>query len=108
LADRSWEAHGHATNAAFDDTVLHVFVQGSESTFFTRTSSHRNVLQVRLDPATLPDAFTSNVPLARPGRCHAPLKDLPEERVLSVLDAAARFRLQRKATRLHAMLEAHG
>ncbi|MFL6594451.1 MAG: DUF2851 family protein, partial [Chthoniobacterales bacterium] len=87
LADRNWEAHGHAINAAFDETVLHVFVQTSEPTFFTRTSSHRNVLQVRVDPAVLPDAFSSNVPLARPGRCHAPLKDLPEERVLSVLDA---------------------
>src|SRR3954454_23522359 len=107
LIDRNWEAHGHATNPAFDDTVLHVFVKGTDATFFTRTNSHRNVLQVRVDPATLPDAFTSNVPLARPGRCHAPLKDLPEERVLSVLDAAARFRLQRKATRLKVIIEAH-
>ncbi|MDQ6623152.1 MAG: DUF2851 family protein, partial [Verrucomicrobiota bacterium] len=70
--------------------------------------AHRNVLQVRVDPATLPDAFSSNVPLARPGRCQAPLKDLPEARVLSVIDAAARFRLQRKAARLRTMIEVHG
>ena len=26
LTDQNWEAHGHATNPAFDGTVLHVFV----------------------------------------------------------------------------------
>lgn len=108
LADRNWEAHGHATNPAFEQTILHLFVQTTEPTFFTRTLSHRNVLQVRVDPATLPDAFASNMPLARPGRCQAPLKDLPEERVLSVLEAAARFRMQRKAARMRTMIEAHG
>lgn len=108
LTDRSWESHGHSLNAAFDDAVLHVFVNASEHTFFTRTRSNRNVLQVRVDLAALPDAFASNVPLARPGRCHAPLKDLPEERVLSVLEAASRFRLERKAARLRALGESHG
>ncbi|HEV3409261.1 MAG TPA: DUF2851 family protein [Chthoniobacterales bacterium] len=108
LSDRSWEAHGHSTNPAFEDTVLHVFVNASEQAFFTRTLSHRHVLQVRVDPAKLPDAYSSNVPLARPGRCQAPLSGLPAERVLGVIDAAARFRLQRKAARLLAMSDAHG
>jgi hypothetical protein len=108
LTDRSWESHGHAINPAFEDAVLHVFVNASEHTFFTRTRGNRNVLQVRVDLDTLPDAFASNVPLARPGRCHAPLKDLAEERVLSVLDAASRFRLERKAARLRALAENHG
>lgn len=108
LSDRSWEAHGHAINRSFEDTVLHVFVQASEHTFFSRTRSHRNILQVRVDPAALPDAFSANLPLARPGRCQAPLKDLPEERILSVLEGAARFRFQRKANRLRTMIECHG
>ncbi|MEP6956988.1 MAG: DUF2851 family protein, partial [Chthoniobacterales bacterium] len=108
LSDRNWESHGHSLNRAFEETVLHVFVHASEHTFFTRTRSHRNVLQVRVDPAALPDAFASNVPLARPGRCQAPLRGLPEERIVSILDAAARFRMQRKAARLRAMSEAHG
>src|SRR4029077_2174762 len=46
--------------------------------------------------------------LARPGRCQAPLKDLPEERVLSVIGAASSFRQQRKAARLRTMAENHG
>src|SRR5206468_353518 len=36
LMDRSWESHGHASNPAFEDTVLHVFVEKSEREFFTR------------------------------------------------------------------------
>src|SRR5947208_14198376 len=108
LLDRSWETHGHATNPAFDSTVLHVFVERSEREFFSRTKSNRNVAQVCIDPATLPEVFNANVPLARPGRCQAPLKDLPEERVFSVLQAAAQFRLRRKAKRIRNKIDAHG
>ena len=108
LADRSWEMHGHATNPAFDDAVLHVFVQQSDRVFFTRTKSNRNVPQVRVDLAALPDKFSANVPLARPGRCQAPLKDLPEERLVSILSAASQFRLQRKAARIKNLVDTHG
>lgn len=108
LTDRNWETHGHAINPDFDAAVLHVFVHASEQTFFTRTLSHRNVLQVRVDPRVLSDAFSANLPLARAGRCHAPLQDLPETRVGSVIEGAARFRLQRKAARLRNMIENHG
>ena len=108
LSDRNWETHGHATNPAFQNTVLHVFVNSSDRTFFTRTNLHRNVPQVRVDPFALPDAFSSNIPLARPGRCQAPLQGEPAEHVQSIIEAAARFRLQRKATRLRVMMETHG
>jgi len=108
LLDRNWEAHGHATNPAFEETVLHVFVEKSDREFFVRTKSNRNVPQVWIDPKMLPDAFSSNVPLARPGRCQAPLRDLPEERVCSVLDAAAQFRLRQKASRIRSEVETHG
>ncbi|MEO6872145.1 MAG: DUF2851 family protein [Chthoniobacterales bacterium] len=108
LADQSWETHGHSTNPEFDDTVLHVFVEASSRAFFTRTSAHRNVPQVRVNPAALPAGFELNLPLARPGRCHAPLRGLPEEKVTSILDAAAQFRLARKARRLGRLAEIHG
>ena len=107
LLDRNWETHGHSTNSAFDQTVLHVFVEKSDREFFTRTKSNRNVPQVRIDPAALPEAFTANIPLARPGRCHAPLRNLPEERIHSVLDAAAQFRLQKKTMRLREKIHTH-
>ena len=108
LTDQSWEAHGHATNPAFDDTVLHVFVEAGGRDFFTRTTRHRQVPQVRVDPATLPAAFSLNLPLARPGRCHAPLRGQPEEKICSILEAAAQFRLQRKAQRLQRLSGLHG
>ena len=108
LLDRSWETHGHATNPAFDETVLHVFVERSGREFFTRTKSNRNVPQVHIDPTVLPDAFSANIPLARPGRCQAPLKDLPEERVRNVLAAASQFRLQQKAARIRHKIDRRG
>jgi len=108
LIDRSWETHGHSTNPAFDQTVLHVFVERSDREFFTRTSANRNVPQVQIDPATLPEAFSANIPLARPGRCHAPLENLPEPHVRTILDAAAQFRLQKKAARIRAKIDNHG
>jgi hypothetical protein len=105
LLDRNWEAHGHATNPAFEETVLHVFAEKSDREFFARTKSNRNVPQIWIDPRMLPDASGANLPLARPGRCQAPLKDLPEDRVRSVLDAAAQFRLQQKANRIRNKIE---
>ncbi len=107
LLDRNWEAHGHATNPAFEETVLHVFAEKSDREFFACTKSNRNVPQVWIDPKMLPDAFGANLPLARPGRCQAPLKDLREDRVRSVLDAAAQFRLQQKANRIRNKIESH-
>jgi len=108
LLDRSWENHGHATNPAFEETVLHVFLEEGEREFFTRTLSNRNVPQVRIDPAVLPETFSSNTPLARPGRCQAPLRSMPEEQVRSVLTGAAQFRVRRKAAFLRAKIDLHG
>jgi Protein of unknown function (DUF2851) len=108
LLDRSWETHGHATNPAFGETLLHVFVERSNREFFTRTNSNRNVSQVQIDPSTLPHAFGANIPLALPGRCQAPLKDLHEERIRSVLEAATQFRLRQKASRIRHKIDSHG
>src|SRR3989442_3117087 len=108
VSDRSWETHGHATTPASEEPVLHVFIERSNRQFFTRTRSNRNVSQVCIDPTVLPDAFSANVPLARMGRCQAPLKDLPEERVRSVLDAAAQFRLRQKAARIRHKIDSRG
>jgi hypothetical protein len=108
LADQNWEAHGHATNPAFDGTVLHVFVASGGRTFFTRTMTNRQVPQVRVDPVTLPSGFSAHLPLARAGRCHTPLCALPDEKIRGILEAAAQFRLQRKASRLQRLMELHG
>ena len=108
LLDRNWELHGHATNPAFDDAILHIFLERSGVEFFARTSIHRNVPQVQLDLDSFRDATTGLVPLAHAGRCVAPLRNLAAERITSILEGAAKFRLQHKANRLRQRMEAHG
>jgi len=108
LLDRNWELHGHATNPAFDDAILHIFLERSGMEFFARTSTHRNVPQVQLDLASLRDTATGMVPLAHAGRCVAPLRNLTAERITSILEGAAKFRLQQKANRFRQRIEAHG
>ena len=71
------------------------FCGKSDRAFFTRTLSNRNVPQVCIDLTSLTDAFNANLPLALPAVSGA-AQDFPEERVYSVLDAAAQFRLRQK------------
>src|SRR5207244_4571058 len=54
------------------------------------------------------EAITTNAPVARQGRRQAPLKNLPEERVGSVLGSAAQFRLRQKANRIRNKIDTHG
>jgi hypothetical protein len=109
LDARDWERHGHATNPAFEEVVLHVYFQSGGSAAFSRTPSNRAVPQVQLDLRAIAGAPPPNpVPLAAPGRCVAPLRDLDTAVVREVLEGAAQFRLQRKAARLRRRREAHG
>jgi hypothetical protein len=67
------------------------------------------VPQVALDLRTVAGLPPPNpVPLAAPGRCVAPLRDLDLATVRGVLEGAAQFRMQRKAARLARLREAHG
>jgi hypothetical protein len=106
---RNWDGHGHGINPAFNETVLHVFVdQPALNRVFTRTEAHANVAQLLLPqysglqgpPDFLPEAF--------PGRCLAPLARMELAEVESLLVAAAQFRLKRKAERLRVMAGATG
>ncbi len=108
LLDRNWELHGHATNPAFDDAILHIFLERSGEEFFARTTAHRSIPQVQLELRALRDSATGMVPLAYAGRCVAPLKSLAAERIAAILEGAAKFRLQQKANRLRQRIEAHG
>ncbi|PYL07125.1 MAG: hypothetical protein DME33_11530 [Verrucomicrobia bacterium] len=73
LLDRSWETHGHATNPAFDATVLHVFVERTDREFFTPLDSAGGVQCKRSAGATgaLPGAaqrFAGRTRVQRAGR----------------------------------------
>jgi len=105
---RDWERHGHATNEAFENVALHLFFESGGVAAFSRTLSNRSVPQVRLDLHAVCGAPPNPAPLAAPGRCVGPLKDLDNATVHGVLEGAAQFRMQRKAARLARLREAHG
>ena len=106
-----WENHGHATNDAFRDVVLHVVFQADARRIFTRTSDHREVPQVVIPDRLLTDALNRparEVAIAHPGRCVAPLKGLPPGAIERLLEEAALHRAEAKASRWLRMADAHG
>lgn len=107
---RDWERHAHGANPDYSRVVLHLYLEGPEDRFYTRTHEHREVVQVRLDVATLPDHAKPNRGLAaaRLGRCHTPLGEMEPAQVQSMLESAAQYRLERKSLRLHRCVAAHG
>ena len=107
---RDWERHAHGANADYTRVVLHLFLEAPEDRFYTRNSEHRQISQVRLSPAMLPDQAKPNRSLAaaRLGRCHTPLSSMESVRIQSMLESAAQYRLEKKSLRLHRCVEAHG
>jgi len=106
-----WEAHGHATNPAFGEVVLHVVFQSDARRIFTRTLDHREVPQVVISELQLSDALNRpqrEVAIAHPGRCVAPLKGMPVGAVDSLLEQAAVYRAGMKAARWLRTADAHG
>ena len=107
---RDWERHGHGENADYEEVVLHVFFQRGREEFFTRTLNHREVPQVRLAMEDYDDLDPSSyLPAdAHLGRCSYVFTELPDATVHQILEAAAQFRLERKARRLARTRDIHG
>ena len=104
-----WERHGHGANPAFDGVVLHLYLRHGGKMPFTRTSQHRQVAQVQIDLRQLEQLPTpAGLPLARPGRCSAPLRTLDHEQVRALLGAAAQYRLETKNRRWQRLAAVHG
>jgi hypothetical protein len=106
---RDWERHGHGANENYERVILHLFMQAPEARVFTRTASHREVMQVWLKREMLRGgARPRHLAEARLGRCAAPLGDMEPAQVSTLVEAAAQFRLQRKSEKLHALIRIHG
>lgn len=106
-----WEAHGHAVNPAFNGVILHVVFKSDARRIFTRTVEHNEVPQVIISEMQLSDALNRpqrEVAIAHPGRCVAPLRQLPAGAVERLLDEAARHRAANKAGRWLRVADAHG
>ncbi|MBJ7257915.1 MAG: DUF2851 family protein [Chthoniobacterales bacterium] len=103
-----WEQHGHATNPDYENVILHVIVTRPSKRHFSRTLAHRDVPQVCLADHAEAKAEWSGFAPARPGRCLAPLRDLPSVRLAELLAVAAQRRFERKGALLAAMIGARG
>lgn len=98
LSAAGWEQHGHATNPDFAHVVLHVFFFSGKKRSYSRTVSHREVLQVRLG-----HEYDPPPPLDLLSR---PLQDAAVARQLLTL--AATHRLVRKSSTAALALHLHG
>ncbi len=106
---RDWEAHGHGSSEAYNDTVLHLYLANpGAGTFFTRTADHRAVPQVALDITRCTPAGDERSAPARPGRCVQSLASLTEKRLAEIMEDAARFRMESKGRRWRRIAEIHG
>ena len=101
-----WERHGHSQNSAFDRVVLHVFLYSGGASHFTRTSQNREVIQIHLQKEI--DLVDAHPPAAHPGRCCAPLRELPSSTIDSLIEAAAQVRMQKKAEHFKRAAMVHG
>ena len=75
-----WEAHGHSTNPAFSNTILHVAFRQTAREIFIRTSNHRQVPELLISSSQLSDALnlpSRDTAIALPARCLEPLKRMP-------------------------------
>lgn len=106
--DKDWEHHGHAENPAYEDVVLHLFLERTSGEFFTRTSSHRQIPQVILSAHPLVEPAGLLQPSAKAGRCSLQLAQWPANRIASLFEAAARYRLEKKAARWKRVEQIHG
>lgn len=108
LTASGWEQHHHATNPNYSNVILHVFVHRPSRRHFSRTSDHTEVPQVCLADHALAGAEWDAGANARPGRCMAPLRQLPTPKLLDLLAAAARRRFEKKGVILETMAASRG
>ncbi len=105
-----WERHGHGANAAFDGVVLHLVpAPGTASA----VHPHLRASAGRAGAARSAGRSSSvrrrcALPLARPGRCLAPLQLLDREQVRTLLSAAAQYRLEIKNRRWQRLAAVRG
>jgi hypothetical protein len=105
LQAAGWRGHGHDVNPAFQQVILHVIWEGERAVAEGRpTVALRGRLDaplLELDAALGRDSGGS-LPEYLRGKCCAPLRELPPERLTDLLQQAAQVRWRTKAAHLQA------
>jgi len=104
LHGSGWRAHGHETNPAFQNVILHVVWEGKASPIRPPALALRTVLDAPLLELSLQLENNSVrlLPENALGKCSAPLRELPDSVVEKLLREAAHVRLQNKAAQFRA------
>ena len=106
-----WESHGHDSNPAFNEVILHVVFEDSQQTHFTRTEDHREVAKVVVPSQIIEKALQQPrraTATASIGRCYTPLESMRTDSIQSLMIEAAKHRCSQKSKRLLNIQEAHG
>ncbi len=106
-----WESHGHDTNPAFNDVILHVIFQDSETRHFTRSENHSDIPKVVIPESVVKEALQQprhTTATASIGRCFMPLQYMTAGAIEQVMLAAAKHRCALKAKRHQLIHDAHG
>ncbi|MGC3960255.1 MAG: DUF2851 family protein [Verrucomicrobiota bacterium] len=104
LRDSGWRAHGHDQNSAFKNVILHVVWEGKPAAARPPTLSLHAVLDASVAELALQLEHHSlhTLPDELFGKCCAPLRELDNTTVNSLLQEAAHVRLQNKAAQFRA------
>ena len=105
LRTGGWQAHGHDTNPAFREVILHaVWDASGPASAALPTVCLRDLLDAPLAElhTWLGTEAAETLPESARGKCSAPLHDLPTDEVAALLRQAAQVRLQGKAAQLAA------
>lgn len=102
LQPAGWFGHGHAVNPAYARVVLQVVWETGGRAVPRAVLPMAPFLDCPLEEMApwLEDEAVSRVPPTTPGRCCGPLRRQPTERVVALLEQAARARLDRKVAQL--------
>ena len=110
LDTQNWDLHRHRENPDFNNVILHIVLNDTGPTYFTRTENNRDIPRITLTPAEVNTALGRprlSQALARPGLCLTPLAQMPSEHLTSLLKEAALHRAQLKAARFHQTTDLH-
>jgi len=108
----AWDEHA-VSSPEYEGTILHVFAREAvrergQSVPATCTALGREVPQIWLDVSRFEFLPVVDPPPCETTACRERLGALPESRVLELVEAAAQYRLCRKAARLGRLTEVFG